>query len=33
MDNDAAIVGRGTVGGPAAEERIPESAETVASER
>ena len=33
LDNDEAEVGRGTVGGPAAQEREPESAETVAAER
>ena len=33
FDNDEAEVGRGTVGGPAAQETIPESAETVAAEK
>ena len=33
LDNDDAQVGRGTIGGPAAEEREPESAESVASGR
>jgi hypothetical protein len=33
LDNDEAEVGRGTVGGAPAEERIPETAETVAAER
>lgn len=32
LDSDEAEVGRGTVGGPAAEERVPATAETVASE-
>lgn len=32
IDKDEAVIGRGNVGGPAAEERIPESANTVASE-
>lgn len=32
-DSDVAVTGRGNVGGPAAEERIPESAESVASKR
>ena len=32
LDNDEAEVGRGTTGGPAAEEREPVSAETVAAE-
>lgn len=33
LGNDKAEVGRGTVGGPPAEERVPESAEAVAAER
>ena len=33
LDSDVAEPGRGTVGGPPAEERIPENADTVASER
>lgn len=31
-DSDVATIGRGNVGGPAAEERLPESATTVATE-
>ena len=33
LDNDEAEVGRGSTGGPPAEERIPETAEAVASGR
>jgi len=32
LDKDEAEVGRGNIGGPSAEERLPESAETVATE-
>lgn len=32
LDKDEAEVGRGTVGGPPAQDRVPESAETVATE-
>ena len=32
LDKDEAVVGRGNVGGPSAEDRLPESAETVAVE-
>jgi hypothetical protein len=32
LDKEEAEVGRGNVGGPAAEERLPEGAETVARE-